>query len=330
LFNARKIMSTAVAVGLGVVLLSAPGTAWADNRANCVATAKSAVCLATPAVAQTYRRLLNRTWGARAARVGYAFAVAEGGTRVRVMIDDVAAARDLLSEFGNVVSVEKAGVAAFSGSRTNDASPHYGGAAVGFSSIPTCSTGFSVAFPDGTRGSVTAAHCFQSGEALLSGSQFYGVVRDIEDFPNFDVVAIDNGGTTENYTNVLHVDPCCPSARSVVGAADPVQNASVCASGRVTLAKCNVNVDNPSGAFCPAEFPACVPDVLVMSKTVNGSKVVIGAKGDSGGTIYTQSGATGAVVNGMIIGGTADGKTLFAEKVLNIQAHVGATVLTTP
>lgn len=64
-------------------------------------------------------------------------------------------------------------------------------------------------------------------------------------------------------------------------------------------------------------------------KTVNGSKVVIGAKGDSGGEVDTQSGATGAVVNGMIIGGL-DGKTLFAEKVSNIQCHVGATVLTTP
>lgn len=93
---------------------------WPDTApANCVATAKSTVCLATPAVAEAYRRLLNRTWAERAAKVGYAFAADKGGTRIRVTIDDAAAADRLVSDFGNVVSVKKAGVGAFSGSRTN-------------------------------------------------------------------------------------------------------------------------------------------------------------------------------------------------------------------
>ncbi|GGP78320.1 hypothetical protein [Saccharothrix coeruleofusca] len=332
----KKTLSAATAACLVVLLPASPSAASGEQRTTprtCVTTAKSTVCLATETARDAYQALLDRSWGAGAQKVGYAFSPDGGGTRVRVMLDasaDPAAADRLQRALGEVVVVERTGLTAFSGSRTNDASPHYGGAAVGFSSIPTCTTGFSVRFPDGTRGSVTASHCFNSDEALLSGSQFYGVVRQIEGFPSFDVVAVDNAGTAETYTNVLHVDPCCPSARSVIGDADPVKNAKVCASGRVTLAKCNINVDETATSFCPPEFPGCVPDVMQLSKTVGGSKVVIGAKGDSGGVVYTQSGATGAVVNGMVIGGSADGKTVFAEKVSNITAHVGATVLTTP
>lgn len=319
-------MTTAAAAGLGVILISAPGTA-ATAPSNCVTTVKSTVCLATPAVAEAYRKLTERTWSERATKIGYSFAAEADGTRIRVRLDDAAATDSLLRDLGDVVSVDRGDVTTFSGSRTNDVSPHFGGAAVGPKNAPTCSTGFSVVFPNWTRGSVTASHCWQSGQVLWSGNQFYGVVGDIKLFPTFDVVAIHNFGTAEDYTNVLHTGPGWPLVRTVIGAADPVKDALVCANGRVTQSTCAIKVDNTWTSFCPPAFPGCVENVLAMSRTYNGVKDVIGAKGDSGGTIYTPFASNRAIVNGMIVGGSSDGTILYAEKVSHIQSHIGATVL---
>ncbi len=237
-------------------------------------------------------------------------------------------ARELERVAGPQVVIRTDTVDLFDGSRSADFSPHWGGAALSLTNPPIggCTAGFTVNVKNGGgRGSVTAGHCFENGETLFSGPYIYGVTEGKTDFPAYDMILIRDAGIPfTTYTNKIHVDPCCPTVRNVTSSASVALNALVCVSGRLSKAKCGAKVISLNGVFC--QTGGCTTSLIVANKP----GVVLGQVGDSGAPVYTQSGANNAVINGMLIGGNLTGDTIYAEKISNIEPHLGVTVRTTP
>ncbi|HEY3007216.1 MAG TPA: hypothetical protein VGJ63_04010 [Micromonosporaceae bacterium] len=209
--------------------------------------------------------------------------------------------------------------------RLDDGEPHYGGAGVrvgsGSSSSNTCTTGFVVVrSSDGRRGGVSAGHCFANGQQIYSGPQFWGQASGEAGFPTYDQIGIFSAA--ETYANKLHVDPCCPSVRTVTGRANPTINLTVCQSGMVTRAICGIRITSTSGQFCDAD--GCTTQLMVGSR--NGDTIVRG--GDSGGPVYTRPGSSTATIRGMVIAYGDFGATMYAEQVSYIEGHLGVRVAT--
>jgi hypothetical protein len=205
--------------------------------------------------------------------------------------------------------------------RLNDSERHYGGAGIGLANqAPNCTSGF-VVRRAGLMGSVTAAHCYLNGTTLFSGPFKYGKTAARQAFPQFDMIRIDPDGQT--YTNVIHTGPSAPVTRNQIGKADPPVGSSVCVSGMVTGAKCGAIVTSTNSQFC--DLAGCTGG-LVSAQRMG---VTLAVTGDSGGPVYTRSGAANAFVNGMIVAGRPLGIVLF-HKVSDVERQLGVTVATSP
>jgi hypothetical protein len=275
-------------------------------------------CSSAAALLDAHRILTARDWHPQAARATYSSYLDPADSRFHIEVDkaypDVAdALRARLGDRGEVVLGSPSRF-----SRSNDASPHKGGA-----SVSGCTSGFAVRRgSDGTRASVTAGHCFVNYTDVYSGSAYYGQTTGRTDYPAYDMTMI--FASNQWYTNVLYVDPCCPNLRNVTGAGNPSVNSLVCVSGAVSLAKCSIRVLNWSGWFCDTD--GCTSG-LITGRRDNGTAV--GQVGDSGAPVYSKPDGASATIRGMLVGGLDGGTTILAELISNVEAHMNVTVATT-
>ncbi len=123
----------------------------------------------------------------------------------------------------------------------------------------------------------------------------------------------------ETYSNKIHVDPCCPSVRTVVSDGDTAVNNYICASGMTTRAVCGVRVISMSGTLCDG---GCTPN-LGVAEDPNGRTV--GQGGDSGAPIYNRWSNSRAAIRGMEIGGTAPDNIYF-HKISRMESILGMSV----
>jgi hypothetical protein len=267
------------------------------------------------------RVLRERLWHSRARDVAYGFHLDSNDSTFHVSFSerdgDVAAA--LAEATGSAVTIDYA--ATQRDGRLNDGEAHWGGAGIGAGANNNfCTSGFTVV-RSGVRGSVSAGHCFSNGQSVYSGPEFYGTTSGESGYPAYDMIRV--GSSTETYDNRIHVDPCCPSVRDVTGRGNPAVGTSVCLSGMVTRAVCAVIVRRLDGELCDSSGD-CTPDLIYSTKP--GS--VIRAPGDSGAPMYTRPTTSTATIRGMHIGGARTDES-YAEKISNIEAHLGVTVATT-
>jgi hypothetical protein len=269
--------------------------------------------------------LFGRGWDPSAGKASYAYSLRAGDSRFYVSVDaaypDEAATLQKILGARAVVTV--GGIAR--AGRLDDGEPHYGGSGIqqnaGSSSTNTCTAGFTVRRnADGGRGATTAGHCFGNGAYVYSGPQYFGYTWGKYNFPAYDIIGIRSG--TETYTNVIHVDPCCPSTRWVVGY-DPADIGDlVCLTGMVTRAVCNVQVTSTNGYFC--DQYGCTGGLIEGIK----NNTVIVRPGDSGAPIYTRIGTNSALATGMVIAMAGSGTIVYGEHISVIEAYLNVSVLT--
>ena len=204
--------------------------------------------------------------------------------------------------------------------RVGDASPHKGGANIRRDSTH-CTAGFSVQRSDGYRAMVTAGHCFDNVQSIYSGDTYFGITDGEYNYPVYDMIEVTS--STETYTNVIYVDPCCPTTRVVVNRGDPFVNDLVCVSGAVTKARCALRVLNFSGWVCNGND--CTYALITARRDDGGIVVQLG---DSGAPMYSRPGNTTATINGLLIGRGESGAVAYAELVSNVEAHLGVQTLT--
>lgn len=265
--------------------------------------------------------LRGHSWHARADDVAFGAYLDPKTSSYNVTFDraDADVAQALEDELGGTVTIEW-GSPQRDG-RLDDGEPHYGGAGIRSSTQSTnqCTSGFSVVFSNGLKGSVTAGHCYANGASIYSGNQFYGRTEGEYDYPSFDMIRINPSG--ERFTYGLHVDPCCPSVREVVSDSNAAMGNMICISGMVTRAKCGLEVISTNAMFCYGD--ECTYDLVVAQKP--GYKIRAG--GDSGAPMYTGPSTTQtATIKGMHVAGTDD-STSYSEKVSYIKSHLAVTVL---
>jgi hypothetical protein len=217
--------------------------------------------------------------------------------------------------------------------RFNDGQPHWGGSGIrpGSYSSNICTSAFTIVF-SGSRGSVTAGHCFAAdgainGRNVFSGSQDYGgQTAGASDYPNYDMVRIGNGG--QSWDNKIHVDPCCPTVRTVTSSGNPSVGDFICDSGMTTLAICGLEVHAIDQTLCLSD--GCRLHLIRADR--NGDIVARG--GDSGGPQYNRIGDTNAAARGMIVaGGGCDASqrctTVYGHRISAVTGHLNVTVATT-
>ncbi len=269
--------------------------------------------------------LAARNWHADAARAAYSYYLDPATSTYQVTVDSryPDAAAMLAKTLGGRVSVATGTVGR--ADRFNDGRPHYGGSAIGLASnhVNVCTSGFVVRHTsDGLRGATTAGHCFNNGVLISSGSQAYGATSGKIDFPVYDMMNVLSA--VETFQNIIHVDPCCPTTRTQSGAADPVVGTtSVCISGMTSLARCGITISSLDAVLC--DQYGCTPGLIAGSRA---DHLLVSQPGDSGAPVYTRPGSTTALARGMNIGYANGGQTLLAERISNVQNHLGVTVAT--
>ncbi len=209
--------------------------------------------------------------------------------------------------------------------RMDDGEPHFGGSGIqqnaGSTSTNTCTSGFTVRRnADGGRGAMTAGHCYGNGIYAYSGPQYYGYTWGKFNYPAYDIIGLRSG--SETYDNVIHVDPCCPNNRYVVGYDVADVGDLACLSGMVTKAVCGVQVTSTNGYFCDQD--GCTGGLIEGIKP----NTVIVRPGDSGAPIYTRYGANSALAMGMVIASAGGGTIVYGEHISVIEAYLNVTVLT--
>jgi hypothetical protein len=269
--------------------------------------------------------LTARMWHPDAARATFSYSLQATDSRYHINFDDryPQAAAALSEKLGDraVVSV---GATGRSG-RLDDGRPHFGGAGLregpGTSSSNTCTSGFSVRRnADLQYGSVTAGHCFGESTYVYSGPKYYGFTFGRVSFPGFDILGIRS--STETYDNVIHVDPCCPSTRTVVGRAGLAVGDIVCISGMVSRALCSIRVTATSGAFC--DWYGCTFGLVESIR----SNAVFMQPGDSGAPIYIRGANNTATIGGMAVAAAAGGTIAYGESIATIEGYLNVTLMT--
>jgi hypothetical protein len=250
--------------------------------------------------------LRQRSWHPDAALASYAYSLRAEDSRFHVTFDEryPAAAEALGAVLGDRAIVELGTVAR--AGRLNDGEPHYGGSGIrkGFNSSLSsnqCTSGFTVRRnSDGRRGVTTAGHCFSNGDSIYSSTQFTGVLwgeGTVDNpYPSIDVAGVLS--SSETYANIIHVEPCSPCTRTVIGKGVVGGSSTICLSGMVTTAICSVLVTSTDATLCDAA--GCT--VSLIEGWRNGDTIVRG--GDSGGPAYVRSGASNATAVGTIVGGS--------------------------
>jgi hypothetical protein len=242
--------------------------------------------------------------------------------RVSFREGDASAASALEAETGDTVTVEFGD--ASRATRLKDGEPHWGGSGIRHprgrddGKDFQCTSGFTAVLPSGSKGSVSAGHCFvgDSQKNLWSGNQFYGVVgARAKPFPKFDMRRIKPSG--ESFARKIHTDPPAGDFRTVVAASNPSGGSFVCLSGAKTEALCGVEIINLNGTYCDSS--GCTPSLAVGRK--GGTTVVRG--GDSGGPVYNRFSNDNAAIRGMIIAFTNGGAKGYFHKVNTIKNELG-------
>lgn len=257
------------------------------------------------------------------AKGSYSYSLWASDSRFHVSAETAEDAAALRKALGDNAVVTVGGMSR--AGRLDDGEPHFGGAGIqqnaGSASTNTCTSGFTVRRNvDGGRGAMTAGHCYGGGVYVYSGPRYYGYTWGKVNFPAYDILGIRSG--TETYTNRIHVDPCCPSSRYVVGR-DPADVGDlVCMSGMVTKAICNVQVTSTNGYFC--DHYGCTGGLIEGIK----NNTVIVRVGDSGGPIYTRYGTNSALAVGMIVAMAGGGTIVYGEHISVIEDYLNVTVLT--
>ncbi|MEX2323651.1 MAG: hypothetical protein WEA29_07785 [Acidimicrobiia bacterium] len=261
--------------------------------------------------------LRGRAWHADASKATYGFYVDPATATFNVTLSpENRALGDALGEtLGELVTIEY-GEPSRRG-RLNDGEPHYGGAGIGTLNNNFCTSGFTIV-KSGARGSVTAGHCYSNGTSVYSGPQYYGYSTGKASFPTYDMIRI--ASSVETYANKIHVDPCCPSVRTVVSDADTQVDNYVCVSGMVTRAVCGLRVVSMSGELCDAL--GCTPNLGIAEDPAGRT---VGQGGDSGAPIYTRWSNNRAQIHGMEIGGTAPTNVYF-HKISRMESILGMSV----
>lgn len=260
----------------------------------------------------------NQSWHARANEAPYSFYLDPNTSTYHVTFSasdaDIAAA--LEERLGDAVEIEW-GVPQRDG-RLDDGEPHYGGAGIraGNESQNSCTSGFTVVLSNGNKGSVTAGHCYNNGQNIYSGPQFYGETQGESGFPTYDMIRIHPNG--ETFTNKIHVDPCCPDVRTVTEHSNPALGAFICISGMVTRAKCGLEVKDTNATLCSG---GCTPNLFYSKKPGD----TIRAPGDSGAPLYIRPTTTTAGIKGIHIGGGSPDES-YAHKISTIKSHLNISV----
>ncbi|MBB5869396.1 hypothetical protein F4553_002775 [Allocatelliglobosispora scoriae] len=271
--------------------------------------------------------IFGRAWHPDAARASFNYELDPADSVFHVSFDAryPEAAEALGKALGDRVQVQL-GANRIPTGRYDDGEPHYGGSAVRVGSGSTgsniCSTGFMVRRnSDARRGVVSAAHCFENNQAIYSGPSYVGTAAN-ENVNNHDVIGIYS--TTESYAPVIHVDPCSPCTRTVVGDETPSVNMYVCVSGMSSKALCSLKVVNVGGVYCQPE--GCVTNLIAAERW---DRAIVRA-GDSGGPVYSRVGTDDAVINGMIVGQDAyyGGNRMLAETAASVKVGLGVTIVT--
>ncbi|HEX2355458.1 MAG TPA: hypothetical protein VHI50_03215 [Micromonosporaceae bacterium] len=306
-------------------LTAATGAAGLVEGASSVGVRVQAGCFAAADLLDAASTLQARRWHGDAGRARFAFHLDPSDSAFHVSFDPryPRAAEALQKSLGGLAAVTLDG--ASRAGRLDDGEPHYGGAGVrvgsGSSSSNTCTTGFVVIRnSDGRRGGVSAGHCFNNGQQIYSGPQYWGQASGESGFPTWDQIGI--FAASETYANKIHVDPCCPSVRTVTGRANPYIDLTVCHSGMVSRATCGIRIVSTNGQFCDSD--GCT--TLLAVGTRSGDIIVRG--GDSGGPVYTRPGSSTATIRGMVIAYASGGATMYAEQVSYIESHLGVRVAT--
>ncbi|WP_369199162.1 hypothetical protein [Streptomyces djakartensis] len=311
-----------VAAAVSMLAPFATTSASAAPSSHCISDYKAGTqCFSSEKTSAAYSSIKGLSWHPQAKNTNFAFHPSQDGAQLIVTMpaSDKAIGDSLKSKFGTSVQIRYNGVARFQGGRTNDSSSHWGGAEVNAEGS-ICTSGFSVRFPNGSRGSVTAAHCYENGVGVASGVNFFGIANGKNNYPSYDMMHITGGG---NYTNKIYTDPSSPISRTVTAKGDPALNSSVCTSGRLTKAACGGTVASLQGQVY--QGGGWTTGLITIYKPFS----VIGQVGDSGGPVYSPTGTSSATVRGMIVAGSITGDTVYAEKVSTIESHLGVTVLTT-
>jgi hypothetical protein len=309
-----------------VVLVDAPlvSTQALEQRLNSAAAPLRVrvgkPCVAARDLVAAGATIRARSWHERADDVTFGYALDPHTSQFAVTFReaDREVGEALARQLGEAVRIEY-GQPSRRG-RLDDGEPHWGGAGIGpFANGNDCSSGFTVRLSNGTLGSVTAGHCYNNGQNLWSGPQYYGLTAAESGYPTWDQIRIDPNG--ETFARSIHSDPCCPSSRTVTSRSNPAVSELVCVSGMVTRAVCGLQVTSTSASLCDAD--GCTTDLIRAEKP--GS--VVGQGGDSGAPMYTRPTTSTASIKGMEIGGTA-ADNVYAEKVTGIESHLGVTVVT--
>jgi hypothetical protein len=140
------------------------------------------------------------------------------------------------------------------------------------------------------------------------------------------MVRIGNGGQT--WDNKIHVDPCCPTVRTVVASGNPGVGDFICNSGMTTRAICGLEVHAIDQTKCFSDG-GCRIHLIRADRT--GDIVVRG--GDSGGPMYNRFGDTQAAARGMIIGGSGcdankNCTTVYGHRISAVTSHLSVSVAT--
>jgi hypothetical protein len=279
-------------------------------------------CRSAAEIAATEGLVKQRSWHPRAQHVeigGY-LDVGTGRWVVTVPADDAEIAEALRAVDPDGITVEIGSPQLLAGGRSNDSSPHYGGAAIWHGSVNEhCSAGYAGYNPFGVKVMVTAGHCWLNVDNMqvFSGLNLVGTYHRHYPWPDSDMAWVQDGSQT--YSNSLYVDPCCPTVRSVNAYWDAGVGSFVCLSGHVTLAVCGVEVLATNAFFCIGPF-LCIGNLTYGEKP--GS--TIAQPGDSGGPVYWQTGAATAGISGTMIA-INNPSTIFFHKMTTIQANMGIT-----
>ena len=177
------------------------------------------------------------------------------------------------------------------GSRTSDASPHYGGARIQFQNAYTaggCSTSFPIV-SGGHWYMATAYHCGfgYSTTTFASGPNSYGVQGPAAS--GYDTTLI--GSSSQTYARLIYADPCCPAVREITGSISPWVGQSVCTNGSYTTMRCGVTVNSLHSATVCGPAPWGLWCTLAINRA-NRPGVLIFQQGDSGGGLVQRSTST--------------------------------------
>jgi len=227
---------------------------------------------------------------------------------------------------GGAVNIEYEELTLNAGSRDEDVSPHYGGAALtdvkGTDHI--CTSMATVQLPNGDKGSVTAGHCFRNDDKVFSGGVRYGTAKGRSGYPEKDMVRIHpSGGDT--FHKKVWITPDEPAAVYVAGSSNMSNGQYHCSSGATSLRLCGHEVNSVNYTLCMTDqwgISGCRQNLtrsISYNLYVDGGFIV--AQGDSGAPLYTHRWPE-IDIRGMLVGGNINGTRMFGHKINEIKNHL--------